>query len=719
VTEPDSQPAGRWTLRTATTSYTVEVPGHGRWAELSSWGPAGVEDGPSPLAGQGRTPFRTAADAAPAEYIPFGLRPFGGAELDLRRPGGERGSWWSFAGARTAEAGELRLAFTDQVLSLEAVLCYQVVPGTDVIRRWAELANAGHGDLLVTRLDSAAVNVSVGGAARLTYLAGQWAQEFQLKQVEIGRGGFSIGSTQGVSGHDYAPWLAIQDAAQADGPATPTWGASLAWSGSWHMDAQVDAGRLLRLRAGREPHEGEILLPAGGHLTTPQLLVAFSAEGLGGLARAWHAHERLESGPRGLRPRPVLYNSWEATGFDVDAGSQLELARVAAEIGAELFVVDDGWFTGRADDRGGLGDWDPDPAAFPGGFGAFVDQVRGLGLDFGLWVEPEAVSPGSRLHAEHPDWVYAIDGRPATLIRNQLALDLGRADVCQFVLSTLDRLLRDHAISYLKWDMNRPATERGRPGDPLPRAADLDAAHVANYQRILGTLRSEHPHVLVEGCAGGGGRADAAAIARTDVVWPSDNTGPQDRLAIQYGFLHAHAPQVMSSWVTDSAGLFDTRPRSLRFRFVTAMAGVLGIGADIRAWTPGERAQATAWIAAYKQWRGTLHRGEVHLIGSPADSSCAVQYSAPDGSHEIVLAWNSGALGGLPAVPGRPDRLRLRALDPAARYRDESTGAEYSGAHLMHAGLPCRWSPDLDADAVMLRRCLGQKAAGRNPPGCD
>jgi alpha-galactosidase len=711
VTEPSLPVRGRWTLRTAATSYTIEVPEHGQWAELSSWGPAGVEDGPSPVATRGRTPYRTAADAAPAEYIPFGLRPFGGAELDVRRPGGERGSWWSFAGQQPAGAGELRLAFTDPVLGYQAALCYQAVAGTDVIRRWLELTNAGDGDLLLTRLDSAAVNVPVTAAARLTYLAGQWAQEFQLEQVEIGRGGFSIGSTQDVSGHDYAPWLAIQDAALPDGPATPTWGVSLAWSGSWHIDAQLDAGGLLRLRAGREPHEGEVLLPAGGHLATPPLLVAFSPDGLGGLARAWHAQERRQSRPRSLRPRPVLYNSWEATGFDVDAGSQLELARVAASVGAELFVVDDGWFTGRADDTAGLGDWQPDPAAFPDGFGPFVEEVRGLGLDVGLWVEPESASPGSRLLAEHPDWAYAIDGRPATLIRGQLALDLGRDDVCAFVLSTLDRLLRDYAISYLKWDMNRPATERGRPGDPRPRAVDLDAAHVASYYRILDWLRSAHPHVMVEGCAGGGGRADAAAIARTDVVWPSDNTGPQDRLAIQYGFLHAHAPHVMSSWVTDSAGLFDTRPRSLRFRFVTAMAGALGIGADIRAWTADQRIQAAAWIATYKRWRETLHQGEVHLIGSPRDASCAVQYSAPDGTHEIVLAWNSGGLAGLPLVPGRPGRLRLRALDPAARYRDDSSGAEYSGTHLMQAGLPCAWRRGFDADAVLLRKCLSRRTA--------
>ena len=694
----------RWTLRAETTSYTVELPEHEQWLELSSWGPHGVEDGPSPLAAHGTIHFRPPADAAPAEYIPEGLRPFGGGDLAVWRPGRERGSWWSFAGQEDAPAGGLRLAFADEVLGLRAVLVYEAVPGTDVFRRRTELANTGDSELMLGRMDSAGVNVPALGGARLTYLSGQWAQEFQLQQAELRRGRFSIGSTQGVPGHDYAPWLAVQDAADPDGPLTPTWGISLAWSGSWHIEAQAEVDGLLRVRAGRVSHEGEVLLPPGGRLVTPPVLLAHSPEGLGGLARVWHAYERLDGAPRSERPRLVAYNSWEATGFDVEQEGQLKLARVAASLGAELFVVDDGWFVGRADDTGGLGDWEPDPAAFPDGFDAFIGKVRALGLEFGLWVEPEAVSPESRLYAEHPDWVYALDGRPRTLIRNQLLLDLGRADVCAFVLATLDRLLTDHPISYLKWDMNRPPTERGRHDAPLPRAVDLDAAHVANYYRILDHLRSAHPHVTVEGCAGGGARVDAATIARTDVVWPSDNTGPQDRLAIQYGFLHAHGPHVMSSWVTDSAGFFDTRPRSLRFRFVTAMAGVLGVGADIRSWPAGQQAEAAEWIARYKAVRRTIHHGEVRLVGSPRDASCAVQYSSPDGAEVVVLAWNSGTLTGAPAVPGRPDRLRLGGLDPAARYVHSGTDRVYSAAHLSQVGLPFAWTPEYDAELVVLRR---------------
>ncbi|WP_432197339.1 alpha-galactosidase [Streptomyces sp. bgisy027] len=683
----------RWTLRTENTSYTVRLSPDGPWAELDSWGPHGVESGPSALDWSHRTHFITPADAAPAEYLPHGLRPFNGAELVAERMDGERGVWWDFEGARETE-GKLRLAFTDGTLGLRTVLCYETVPGTDVILRWTE--HTASRELRLERLDSAAVNVPVTTGARLTYLTGQWSQEFQLTRLALTRGTFTMGSTQGVPGHAYVPWLAVQDLTTDDAPA---YGVALEWPGNWHITAEAEPGGAVRVRAGRVPHEGAVLLAPGATLTTPRLACAFSPDGLDGLSRIWHRYDRHLSGDRLHRTRKVLYNSWEATGFDVDAAGQLKLAEKAADIGAELFVVDDGWFTGRRDDTGGLGDWYPDPAAFPQGFDRFVEEVRGLGLDFGLWVEPESVSPGSRLHTEHPDWIYRVDGRPARLVRNQLLLDLGRADVQDFVIGTLDRLLGTYAIGYLKWDMNRPPTERGRPG---AGHVDLDAEHVAGYLRVLDHLRAAHPDVTVEGCAGGGARIDHMTLARTDVVWPSDNTAPLDRLTVQHGFLHAHAPHVMSSWVTDAPGVFDPRPRSLAFRFVNAMCGVLGVGADLRTWTSDQRAEAARWIARYKEVRDVLHHGEARLLGSPADTTCGVQYDA--GERTVVAALSTGRLDGAPLVPGRPDRLRLRGLDPAAHYRDPATGTTYGGAHLLHYGLPFAWSADHDADLVVLTR---------------
>ncbi|MFJ5034739.1 alpha-galactosidase [Streptomyces sp. NPDC088560] len=697
----------RWLLRTDTTTYAVTLGGDGRWAEVAAWGPHGAEDGPSPLDWSRRTHFITPADTAPAEYIPYGLRPFTGADLVASRPGGDRGSWWRFDGATQDGDRALRLVFADDLLGLHTTLCYETVPGTDVVLRWTELTCTGDDEVRLERFDSAAVNVPVQGGARLTYLAGQWSQEFQLKDVELERGRFELESTQGSAGHAYHPWLAVQDAAAPAEGATPTYGIALEWSGNWRITADAEPGGAVRVRAGRVPHEGAVRLAPGTTLVTPRLACAFSPDGLDGLARVWHRYERHLTGERIDRPRKVLYNSWEATGFDVDAAGQLELAKAAAELGAELFVVDDGWFTGRADDTGGLGDWAPDPAEFPGGFDRFIEDVRALGMDFGLWVEPEGVSPRSKLYAEHPEWVYRIDGRPVTLVRNQLLLDLGREDVQEFVIGTLDRLLVSHAIGYLKWDMNRPPTERGRPGHPAgpdPERQDLDAAHVAGYLRVLDQLRTAHPHVTVEGCAGGGARVEHATIARTDVVWPSDNTAPMDRLRIQYGYLHAHAPHTMSSWVTDAPGVFDPRPRSLAFRFVTAMAGVLGVGADIRHWTPEQRAEAARWIARYKEIRDVVHHGEVRLLGSPDDPTCGVQFEERGGARVVVTAWNTGPLDGAPLVPGRPARLRLRGLAPESVYTDTATGTRYSGAYLLHSGLPFAWTAEHDAELTVLAR---------------
>jgi alpha-galactosidase len=229
---------------------------------------------------------------------------------------------------------------------------------------------------------------------------------------------------------------------------------------------------------------------------------------------------------------------------------------------------------------------------------------------------------------------------------------------------------------------------------------DLDGDHVRNYLRILDHLRADHPGVTVEGCASGGARVDLATVERVDVVWPSDNTGPVDRLNVQHGFLHAHAPHLMSSWVTDSPGFFDVRPRSLAFRFTLAMAGVLGIGADIRSWTPVQRAEAARFIALYKEIRPVIHHGEVHLIGAPGDGSCAVQYTTPD--RVVVLAWHTGDLTGVPKLPGRADRFRLQGLADEADYTAD--GVTYGGAHLRHAGLPVTWTADHDAAVIVLDR---------------
>ncbi len=623
----------------------------------------------------------------------------------MRRPDGERGTWWAFSGARQDGDTRLALEFTDDATGLRATLRYEAVPGTDVLLRWTELAHTGTEPLHLERLDSAAVNVPVQGGARLTYLAGQWSQEFGRTQLDLVRGRFEMGSTQGVPGHAYAPWLAVQDAALPDGAGTPTYGVALEWPGNWHLTADAEPGGLLRVRAGRVPHEGAVRLRPGATLTTPQARLRLQRRGarrpVPGLAPLRTAAGGRAAAPaparcsttRGRPPastwKPPTSSNWPPSpptwawscSSSTTAGSPAGTTRRAASA------------TGSPTRRHSR------PASTP----SSPTSARSAWTSAcGSNPRRSAPSPGSTPNTPSGSTA-STAARPRSCANSSCSTSAAPTSRTSSS-ATLDRLLTDHAVGYLKWDMNRPPTERGRPGAAPAGDLDLDAAHVAGYLRVLDHLRARHPHVTVEGCAGGGGRIEHATLARTDVVWPSDNTAPLDRLAIQYGYLHAHAPHTMSSWVTDAPGVFDPRPRSLAFRFVLAAAGVLGIGADLRAWDADRRAEAARWVARYKEVRDVVHHGEARLIGGPGDATCAVQYDEDGGPRTVVAAWSTGRLDGAPLVPGRAARLRLRGLDPAARYTDQETGTVYSGAHLLHSGLPLSWSADHDAELVVLAR---------------
>jgi alpha-galactosidase len=372
---------------------------------------------------------------------------------------------------------------------------------------------------------------------------------------------------------------------------------------------------------------------------------------------------------------------------------QLALADVAADIGAEVFVVDDGWFQNRDRDIRGLGDWTPDMSRLTGGLAAITEGVLARGMRFGLWIEPEGVNPDSDLFRAHPDWVYHAGDRPLTTMRNQLVLDLGRGEVVEWIESTLTQLLTTHPITYLKWDMNRPITDGGRPGDLRSGRWSID--HVAGYYHVMAMLRRDFPEVTVEACAGGGGRVDAAVLARSDVVWPSDETGPRDRLAIQDGFLRFFSPHVMSSWVTDEPDRVDGRPTSLEFRFVVAIAGVLGIGADLLAWTSSQRKTATDLVSLYKEIRGVIHEGAVSRTGDPRTGLHSVQYASACG-RIVVLIWDARL------VPDtEPALVRIAAARPDVSYRTPD-GSVVAGDVLARRGLDVPWTVAADADVVVL-----------------
>ncbi|MEV5964007.1 alpha-galactosidase [Kribbella sp. NPDC051952] len=638
-----------WTLRGATTSYIVGVPDHGQWAQLVAWGP---HDGLSPVEVVGTEHFLPRADVEPLEYAVRGVRYAAPVDLVVSGPDGTDELRPLFTGA-TAEDESLELSFTDGALGLR--LHYRVLG--DVVERWVSVHNDGTDELTLHRHDSAGFVVPNG---TLKYLWGEWNSEFQQADVSLDRGRFTIGSAQGITGHSYSPYLVV------DGDVA--YGVQLAWSGSWEMSADVDTTGLMRIQAGRTSSSLGIKLGSGETWVSPKAVGACSAEGVDGLARVFHAYERSTSRKR--TPK-VLYNSWFATEFDIRADHQLELARRAASIGVETFVVDDGWFVGRSDDTGGLGDWDVDPAKFPDGLGAFIGQLKEIGLDFGLWVEPESVSPSSDLAKQHPEWILRTPGRDPVLIRNQLLLDLSRDDVAEFVWTTLDRLLSSYDIKYLKWDANRPRLDSG------DQRRDLDGRVVANLYGVLDKIRSAHPDVYVEGCAGGGARVDLGTAARVDTLWPSDNTAPLDRLGIQRGFRTGFAPHLMSSWVTDAVGTHDGRERSLDFRFHVAMAGVLGIGADLSRWNDEQLKTATWHIEQYKGIRELVADSKVYGL------SAGVQYVGT--TRSVVFLWETGDGNVRGTLPTRPRRVPLAGLDPRKNYR---VGDEvHPGSYLLQVGV--------------------------------
>ncbi|MGW3288184.1 alpha-galactosidase [Streptomyces sp. NPDC001002] len=623
----------------------------------------------------------------PVEGGPRFVRPALSVRTEERR-----GTEWRFEAyeAEAGEDGELRLRFRDDGLSI--TLHYRM--RHDVVERWVTLDNEGPVVELL-RADSATWTLPDREDWRLSHLHGRWAAESQLTSAPLTYGERVIGSRRGHTSHQHLPWVALDtDATEERGE---VYGCALGWSGSWRIAvAQLPDARV-QINGGVGYDESGLLrLAAGESFTTPVFAGLWSDGGFGGASRAWHAYQRAYVIPDADRDRPVLFNSWEATEFDISEEQQGTLARQAAAIGVELFVVDDGWFGKRVNDRAGLGDWTPNPDRFPGGLKPLADEVHALGMQFGIWVEPEMVNADSDLYRAHPDWVQFQPGRKRTEFRNQLVLNLARPDVQEYLWEKLDAILSSAPIDYVKWDFNRCFTDAGWPGEAYPQRLWID--HVRALYALLDRLRAAHPGVSFESCSGGGGRIDLGIMSRTDEVWTSDNTDPLDRLAIQHGFTQIHPARVMAAWVTDSPNTqLNDRVSSLRFRFVSSMAGVLGVGGDLAKWSEEELAEAGGWVALYKEIRHIVQRGDLHRLRAPQGGLSAVQYVL--GDETVVLAWLQAQSYGEP-VPA----VRLRGLDPTASYECLETGEVHRGAVLLHHGLRTGLRGDFDATVLRLRR---------------
>lgn len=603
-------------------------------------------------------------DVTPQEYAAHGRFRYNETALQVRWPDGGRDLDLRYDGY---DVGEHLVIHLCDPKGVRVDLHYEALP--TVMRRWT-----------VVHANSALVLESVASAQfplpyealMLRNVAGRWGAEFQEFAQPV-RAKTVLECRRGISNHHHNPYAVLsRDATEDSGQ---VWGIALAFTGNTKIVVEQTQYAYTLVQAGINDADAELALGAGQTFTTPAVIATYSDRGFDTLSQRFHDYGRsLMSAVT----RPVLYNSWEATNFAVTCDGQIALARQAAAIGAELFVVDDGWF-GRRNQRedggivDGLGDWWVDPQKFPDGLTPLIDEVRALGMTFGIWVEPEMVNPESDLFAAHPDWIYHETGREPDTARGQYVLNLTLPQVQEFVYDTLDALLTGNDIAYVKWDANRPMSQVGP-------TRDVWHGHMSALYDIVARLKVAHPAVLFEACASGGGRIDFGALKVFDDFWTSDNTDARDRLDIHRAYSLVYPLQAMRAWVTDVPNFLSQRSIPLAFRFHSAMLGTLGIGTDLTEASEQELAESAKFIAEYKRLRPLMHR--LHRLDNPSSNDYRLfQYSSDAGA--VLFAFLPSSRLGHTATT-----VRMRGLDEDARYRFtlDWQEQEASGAYLMRRG---------------------------------
>jgi alpha-galactosidase len=516
-------------------------------------------------------------------------------------------------------------------------------------------------------LDALSVSIPFPShATELGIFTGRWVREFQLERFPWMHGAWTSENRSGRSSHEHPPfiWVFERNANESSGA---VWSLHVAWSGNHTIYAErlTDGSRYIQM--GELFHPGEICIDPGQTLATPDIIGVFSDHGVSDASRMYHRAVRRRS-PVQERPRLVHVNTWEAVYFDHDVDRLQSLAECAAEIGVERFVLDDGWFGSRRDDTRGLGDWHVAPDVYPQGLAPLIDHVISLGMDFGIWVEPEMANPNSDVLRAHPDWILGSTGYEPILGRNQVVLDLSRPDVFEYLSESLDALLRQHPISYVKWDMNRA----------LVQGSNIDGKASSHHQvravyRLIDQMRAQHPHVEFESCASGGGRIDFEMLRRVERVWTSDSNDALERQHILHGASMMFPLEILGSHIGPSPSHTTRRRHSMSFRGATALFGHLGIEADITRLDERDRADLARVIDVYKRFRSLLHSGDfVRVNGNdhPVDprSRSALMHAVMSGDRTRALLCIAQLNTEASLVP---DNVRIPGLIADAEYAVE------------------------------------------------
>ena len=697
-----------WHLNTAHSSYVIGVNERGELQNLY-WGArlTRPEDIPAAHSSPDVASFDATQTTTNTEYPGWGGRLYTEPSLKVTLADGVRDLVLKYSDQQI-EGDTLKLKLKDIRYNLIVTLVYRIYPAEDIIRKSSEIENGTNQVVTLESAQSGVWHLPRGESYRLTYAAGRWGAEDQLQQEPVRQGKVVLESRRGNTSHQLSPWFAIDSGGNADQQHGDVWFGTLGWSGNWKIVVEETPVHQVRITGGLNDFDFSYPLKPGEHFETPPYYGGFSAGGFGGASRSLHRLETDEVLPdhANPHPRPVLYNSWEATEFNVNEQSQKQLAEKAAKIGVERFVMDDGWFGARNNDRAGLGDWVVNKTKFPNGLQPLIQYVNSLGMDFGLWFEPEMVNPDSDLYRKHPDWAMHFPGRPRSESRNQLVLNMARDDVKQYILDAMNKVLSENNIKFIKWDMNRHFSEPGWPEVPIPEQKEIWVKYVRNVYDIMDQLRAKHPGLEIESCSGGGGRVDLGVLERVDEVWTSDNTEAFDRLKIQEGFTYAFSPKVMMAWVTDVPNM-NGRSTPLKYRFLVAMQGSLGIGSNLNKWSNEDFDLATKMVSYYKEIRTTVQMGNLYRLWSPRQGELtANEYVSRDGKQAVVFAMLHSQQYNNPAP-----QLRLRGLDPTAVYSVKridnklaDPNSSYSGSYLMNHGIELKLTGDYDSSSVTFER---------------
>ena len=641
-------------------------------------------------------------DVAPQEYSTCGVGDFRLPAIELELANGSHTADMRYEGFRLEkgkyaleglpgfystkdEAETLVIMLRDAAAQVVMELYYSVFEAYDLITRTVRIVNQGTEEIRLCRCASLCLDFPRSDMDLITFNA-HHLMERCLDRGPLRPGIQSVGSVRGISSHQHNPFV-ILCGRDTDEDTGMCCGAMLLYSGNFEAAVECSQYENSRLVMGIHPFHFCWTLTSGQAFTAPEAAMVYSSNGFGQMSRQYHRaiRKHLLREPYDGRRKPVLINNWEATYFDFNADRLADIAREASALGIELFVMDDGWFGSRNNDDSGLGDWQVNLEKLPGGLEELVPRIKNMGMKFGIWIEPEMVNEDSHLYRAHPDWALHVPGRAPARGRGQLALDFSRKDVRDSIYEQMKVVLSSADIAYLKWDMNRSLTDVWSASLPSRRQGEVYHRYVLGVYDLLERLHRDYPHILIEGCCGGGGRFDGGMLYYTPQVWCSDDTDAIDRLCIQYGTSFCYPVCTMGAHVSAVPNEQNGRVTPLKTRGITAMSGAFGYEMDLGKCTAEEKKEIRRQVESYKTHYNLLHEGDYYRLSSPFQdrSFTAWEQVSPD-QREALVSVVYGCINAAPLF----GTLRIKGLNPDFQYQIDGAEPLYSGETLMKAGYP-------------------------------